>query len=294
MKRKMAIIFSSLALLTVLVFYLPGLARAADSPGVPESCTLVNIFGKEISGYTLELAPNSPSVNGALYKWEYLLHGLDKKYVIQMNTLAPVCSPPPPIPYSTDPGGKVYNPGAGVPLTFFGYGDFQDYAISFPVKNVSSYSFYSNQSSPPQKTSIQINSLKGMFFCKEIAGPSCPNPLITSAASTFEEIQVNNNGDRVCLKKDPNFPCPVAVCCKDDESCTEGAPLQSADISEVLKAVPIEVSPCEYCEGSRSITPTPLTVGFAGVPEQACPKIILSVAGEGATWVCVGGKCFYK
>jgi hypothetical protein len=300
MKRKTAIIFSSLALLTVLGFYLPGLIRAADSQGVPTSCTLVDLFNKS-TGYSLAIAPNAsnewPYLENGQYKWAYQLNGLDKKYVIQMNTLAPVC---PTSTYSTF-GGKVYNPGAGVPLTFFGYGDFQDYAVSLPVKNGSPYSFYSNQLPPPQKTSFQINSLKGMFFCKEIAGPSCPNPLITTAASTFGEIQMDN-GDRVCLKKDPNFPCPIAYCCDDDSTCSPGPGqmLLSKSIDQVLTAIPLVDgggggfrSECTECEGGGT---GPLPVGYAGVPEQACPQIFLRALDTnlGATWVCVGGKCFYR
>jgi hypothetical protein len=304
MKRKTTIIYSSLTLLMVLPFYLPGLDRAADGQEVPTKCTLYDFCNKP-TGYSLEIAPNAnkkwPYLENGLNKWAYKLNGLDKKYVLQMNTLAPVCTPP--IAYSTDSGGKVYNPGAGVPLTFFGYGDFQDYAVSFPVKNGSPYSFSSNHSSPPQKTSFQINSLKGMFFCKEIAGPSCPNPLITSAASTFEEIYVNNNNDRVCLKKDPNFPCPVAVCCEGDESCTpapgETERLPSKSIDQILNAAPlyrIIVEESGYGdESDPSVFPgEPLPVGYGGVPEQACPKIVLSVASVGKTWVCVGGTCFYR
>jgi len=292
MKRNMVIILSNLAVLTVLGFYLPGLLRAADCPEPKLTCTLFDLKGNR-TGYSVQIDPMPPGEwpqceSTGKCKWDYKLIGFglyDK--ILQINTLAPDCCPQ--IEYSfglTDTGGKIYPLGAGVPITFFGYGNFQDWAISLPLSSAPNFSFYSDQYVPSRKTSIQVNAwLKGhflpeMFFCKEIAGPACPDPLTTIAASTSETIAMDN-GITVCLAKHPNSKCPIVVDCNDAANgiLTE---LRWRPIQEVLGA-----------KGLTNYEP----IYFGGVPGQDCPKIFLRTQATSGTssWICTGsGRCYYQ
>jgi len=95
-----------------------------------------------------------------------------------------------------------------------------------------------------------------------------------------------DNGDKICLIPDLESICPIAV------NCDTNVPLNSADISLVLKATRLGSPPAAMT--TRSVVPSQVPIGYAGVPEQACPKIFLRASPDmGASWVCIGGQCYY-
>jgi hypothetical protein len=249
---------------------------------VPTSCKLYDSAGND-SGFSIEIFPEGgiwPIPVENRYKWRYKIIG-NIEVIKSIATLAPHCCLS--NNYSTG-GTALYPPGVGDLITKFGVGNFQDWVVMLSMDSGTTppgYYYYSGQLVPSQRTTIQVKTGLKTYYCAAIAGPSCPNELTTIASSTFERIQMDN-GDDVCLSKNPNFPCPVAV------DCITGIQLPSAPIEQVLQA--------NYqlpgTEGSGNFEP----ILYAGVPEQACPKIFLRscIDCENSTWVCSGGRCYYR
>jgi hypothetical protein len=104
-----------------------------------------------------------------------------------------------------------------------------------------------------------------------------------SGSVVNKQVIQMDNGDKICLILEEGSDCPIAYGWSITTNDCALIPLLSADISRVLTATPLD--------GDDAIS-----VNYAGVPEQACPKIVLRAADTslGATWVCVGGRCFYK
>jgi hypothetical protein len=122
-------------------------------------------------------------------------------------------------------------------------------------------------------------------FCLPVLASVVESPPPPPSVITRQVIQMDN-GDKICLIPNPvapYSPCPIVVDCDTEE------PLNSENINRVLTATPL-FSPCPECGTSD------IWVGYAGVPDQACPKIVLRAADTslGATWVVIGGRVYYK
>jgi hypothetical protein len=124
--------------------------------------------------------------------------------------------------------------------------------------------------------SLALLTVLGFYLPGLVRADGCPTP----GSVLNREVIRMDNGDTICLvpDEDCNNPCPTVV------DCGSGLPLNSNWIENVLTATPVGG------EGGSS------PVGYAGTPGQTCPKIVLRAADVslGATWVCVGGKCFYR
>jgi hypothetical protein len=277
-KRK---IFLWLSLVMVMLFGLNGTSYSGTVPvpdpcgPVPTSCTLYDSSGNP-SAFTIETFPEGgvwpiPGSNG--FQWRYKINS-SIPGIKSIAILAPHCCPA--NNYSGGTGIKL--PGQGA-VTGFGAGNFQDWVIMLNPLS-STPDFYSEKNVPSQRTSIQVKTTDKIYYCTAIAGPACPNEQTIIAASTFEVIQMDN-GDTVCLNKNPNYPCPIAVYCPGEENA--GQELPSKPIDQVLQA---------NVQSSTGFEP----VFYAGVPEQACPKIFLRSAPDSqeSTWVCSGGRCYYR
>jgi len=290
MKKNMVFIFSTLAILTILVFYLPALTRADDCPEPLNECYLYEyqLIGEPTqTNYVLRVKRENgewPIFDSSTrrYKWQYELLNFEPDHkVVQMNTLAPDCCPK--INYWVGPGGKIYPPGHGVlfPAFGFGFGDFQNWAISLPVSGAPIFSFYTDQYSTPGKSSIQVSSLKKvgffkipkMFACQEIAGPSSPDPLTTIAVSTNETIALDN-GETWCLAKLQNSKCPAVVDC---------ITLKERDWDPIQDVI------------SANITSLGEKIFFAGAPGQDCPRVIFrtEATSGNSSVICSGGRCYH-
>jgi hypothetical protein len=288
MNKKKTFLWFSLAVVVVFGFYGAGNSTCPPVPvpdacgPVPTSCILYDACGNN-SGFTLEVFPEGglwPILRNGKYQWRYKING-NIIGIKSIATLAPHCCPA--NNYSTG-GTAIYQPGAGDLLTKFGVGNFQDWVVMLSTDTGTTppgYYFYSEKLVPTQRTSLQVKTSTATYYCPAIAGPSCPNELTTIAASTFERIQMDN-GDDVCLSKNPNFPCKIAV------DCISGNELLSLPIDQVLQAN----FQLPGTEGSGLFEP----IFYAGVPEQACPLVFLRscVGCENSTWVCSGGRCYYR
>ena len=193
-------------LIGIIVFYGTGPVNA-QCPPVPTACNLYDAKGS-LTGYSLEILPENnvwPIPDSAGLKWLYKLNGLNS---IQPNGyLAPNCCPA--TTYKTDGGAQVLEPGLGDPTTKFGLGDYQDWVIRLAaVSGQPQYYYFTDKLVPNQKTTVQIKSGNNLYYCKAIAGPGCPGEWTSIAVATNETITLDN-GDVVCLKRHPLYPCPI-------------------------------------------------------------------------------------
>jgi len=265
------------AVLTMMVCSSVVLATGPQ-PQIPATtCQLVNYKGDLQSGKFLTLSPSpmADSNHPGGYLWTYTITGVSS--INQVSSLVPACFNSQSnliagyyLP-SVGSGGQILDPGLGDPTTNFGVWDKLDYMYRLAYTGTTGY-LAQNALTDKRVMSVQIKSGNNVYYCQNIAGPSCPKSFVQYAAPSYREILTDpGTGDtiKVCLMVDPVTGCESPVYC----GTTNFIP--SIPLSDLKLTTP-DAGAADIVE--------------AATPGTACATFLLRTPGDHSLWSISGGS----
>ena len=210
LKRTSMVLLSMLAVAVIMLFAATAVMAACGKD-------TTNLFLRNSDGsytqtaYTITFKGVNLDTSTQKYKWQYDISssGSNSEYDI----LVPACNNGCQIPltYSGVTSVVVNNPGQGDKNSGFGIGDFQSRVIQLPSNIASSNSiwFYTDMSSPPVATSLQVKAGKNLLFAEDINGPACPQ--LPAYVPVTTHTEQNLGPYKMCFDMDQTTGCPINV-----------------------------------------------------------------------------------
>ena len=247
-------------------------------PAIQTECNFVD-SGGSATKFKMKTAPdaagNWPVYNDGKWEWRYDLYSTGSYSGInQVDMLVPVCDPA--VVWSGD--FQIYPPGNGDPNTSgFGRWTANESVVRVPYKPQGSlfrYMIATTSVLPARNSYMGMKSGNGLYYCKSIAGPACPEcPGLPFQPATINQcMQVE--GHNVLLVRNANRCITEIWECGSDATCaggTTGASCAKLPVNINVNVVPLEGTGAQAQAGT--------TIGDI-LGNQICPEGILFSASS--------------